>query len=249
MIAIYPLRCALPPVGSPPRAWGGPRWYLPGRAGRHSSDQSFTVCFRLDQGFDMKLLATRHRASLHLAPATPAPPDASHPGPSRTGPSRTAVSAADLGLLLLRMTFGLLLAGHGAQKLFGLFGGHGLTATGKGFAQLGYHPGTFFAGLAGASEFLGGLGLAVGLLTPLAAAAVIGVMINAMIVTAPNGLWETDGGMEYPLCVAVVAITVAAVGAGRLALDRLFRRRDGGLPEAAFALGLGGISAAIVLAV
>jgi putative oxidoreductase len=159
------------------------------------------------------------------------------------------VTAADIGRLLLRMTVGLLLAGHGAQKLFGLFGGQGLTVTGQGFAQLGYHPGTFFAALAGASELLGGLGLAVGLLTPLSAAVVIGVMINAMSVSAPHGLWATHGGLEYPLTIAVVAITVAAIGAGRLALDRLFRRRDGGWPEMAFALGLGGISAAIVLAI
>lgn len=61
---------------------------------------------------------------------------------------------------------GLILAGHGAQKLFGFFGGRGLDITGKGFEALGYRPGTFFAGLAGASEVLGGLGLAVGLLTP-----------------------------------------------------------------------------------
>jgi putative oxidoreductase len=159
------------------------------------------------------------------------------------------VSAADLGRLLLRVTVGLLLAGHGAQKLFGFFGGHGLTATGKAFTQFGYHPGTFFAALAGTSELLGGLGLALGLLTPLSAAVVVGVMINAMAVTAPHGLWDTNGGMEYPLTIAVVAITVAAIGAGRLAADRLFRRRDGGLPEALFALCLGGISAAIILAV
>jgi putative oxidoreductase len=159
------------------------------------------------------------------------------------------VTAADIGRLLLRMTVGLILAGHGAQKLFGLFGGQGLTVTGQGFDQLGYHPGTVFAALAGASELLGGLGLAVGLLTPLSAAVVIGVMINAMSVSAPHGLWDTHGGLEYPLTIAVVAITVAAIGAGRLALDRFLRRRDGGWPEMAFALGLGGISAAIVLAI
>ncbi|KPM55328.1 DoxX family protein [Frankia sp. R43] len=215
----------------------------------------------------MKLLE-RHRTPHHPPPATAArpatparpPPPAPAAFPARSAtPAATlgarrvsrpaAVSAADLGLLLLRLTFGLLLAGHGAQKLFGLFGGEGLSATGRGFAQLGYHPGTFFAGMAGAGELLGGLGLAAGLLTPLAAAAVIGVMINAMIVTVPHGLWETNGGMEYPLCIAVVATAVAAIGAGRLALDRFFRRRDGGLPEMAFAVGLGGLGAAIVLAV
>ncbi|MGW3513795.1 DoxX family protein [Streptomyces sp. NPDC000994] len=157
-------------------------------------------------------------------------------------------SAADCGLLLIRLTYGLLMAGHGAQKLFGLFGGSGLTATGKGFAALGYHPGKFFALIGGGSEFLGGLGLAVGLLTPLAAAALIGMMINAMAtVTGAHGLWETHGGVEYSVCIAVVALAIAAIGPGRLAIDRFFRWGSGGWAEAAFALGLGGIAAAITL--
>ncbi|MBA2950555.1 DoxX family protein [Streptomyces himalayensis] len=171
---------------------------------------------------------------------------ASRPDASTTQPLST--SAADVGILLLRLAVGLLLAGHGAQKLFGIFGGPGLSATGKGFEDLGYSPGVFFAGLAGASEFLGGLGLAVGLLTPLAAAAVVGVMINAMATTSPNGLWAANGGMEFPLCLAVAAITIAAVGPGRLSLDRPFRWRDGGWLSAAVAVGLGAIGAAIVLA-
>ncbi|MEV6835719.1 DoxX family protein [Streptomyces sp. NPDC051133] len=164
---------------------------------------------------------------------------------------RTAVPAsyaADAGILLLRLTFGLLMAAHGAQKLFGIFGGHGLAATGKGFAALGYHPGKVFAAICGGSELLGGLGLAVGLLTPLAAAAVIGVMINAMVtVTGAHGLWETDGGVEYSVGICVVALAVAALGPGRLALDRFFRWGRGGWAEAALALGLGGASAAIAL--
>ncbi|MGW1028186.1 DoxX family protein [Streptomyces sp. NPDC002577] len=157
-------------------------------------------------------------------------------------------SAADAGILLLRLAVGLLLAGHGAQKLFGIFGGPGLTATGKGFADLGYKPGDFFAGLAGASEFLGGLGLAVGLLTPLAAAAVVGVMINAMATTAPKGLWAHAGGLEYPLVITAAAIAIAAVGPGMLSLDRPFRWRNGGWLPAGVALGLGAIGAALVLA-
>ncbi|MET9582761.1 DoxX family protein [Streptomyces sp. NPDC006539] len=162
--------------------------------------------------------------------------------------ARPAVSAADCGLLLIRVTFGLLLAGHGAQKLFGLFGGDGLTATGAWFAATGYRPGKVYAVIAGASEILGGLGLTLGLFTPLAAAAVIGVMINAMAtVTAAHGLWTQDGGMEYNLCIAVVALGIAAIGPGRLALDRPFRWGKGGWREAAFALFLAGIASAIVL--
>ncbi|MGW3205660.1 DoxX family protein [Streptomyces sp. NPDC001135] len=161
----------------------------------------------------------------------------------------STVTAADVGLLLIRLTFGLLMAAHGAQKVFGLFGGPGLTATGKGFAALGYHPGKLFAAIGGLSELLGGLGLALGLLTPLAAAALIGVMINAMVtVTAAHGLWDADGGVEYSVCIAVVALSVAAIGPGRLAADRFFRWGGGGWKQAALALGLGGAAAAITLA-
>ena len=165
------------------------------------------------------------------------------------GPGPPPVRAADVGLLLLRLTTGLLLAGHGSQKLFGLFGGHGLVLTGKWFAHVGYRPGQVFAGLAGACELLGGLGLAAGLLTPLAAAALVGVMINAMTVTSPHGLWETEGGLEYPLTITVVAIVVATIGPGRLSLDALLRTpwRNGGLRWGAFALCAGGIGAAIIL--
>ncbi|WP_408649348.1 DoxX family protein [Streptomyces herbicida] len=157
-------------------------------------------------------------------------------------------SAADWGLLLIRLTFGLLMAAHGAQKLFGILGGHGLTAVGHSFAGLGFRPGKLFAAIAGLSEFLGGLGLALGLLTPLASAALIGVMINAMAtVTGAHGLWETDGGVEYNVCITVVALAVAAIGPGRLAVDRFLPWGAGGWGAAAFALGLGGAAAAITL--
>ncbi|MEU8589205.1 DoxX family membrane protein [Streptomyces sp. NPDC048664] len=174
----------------------------------------------------------------------PAPPGgpAVHPAPA------SWLSARDGGLLLIRLAFGLLMAGHGAQKLFGLFGGAGLTATAKGFESLGYRPGKAFATVGGLAELLGGLGLALGLLTPLAAAAIIGVMINAMVdVTAAHGLWETDGGVEYNVCIAVVALALAATGPGRVAVDRIFPWRDGGWAAAALALGLGGAAAAITL--
>lgn len=169
--------------------------------------------------------------------------------PAARPPAVLRSSASDWGLLLLRLTFGLLMAGHGAQKLFGLFGGTGLTATGRGFAALGFRPGKVFAVVCGLSESLGGLGLALGFLTPLAAAALIGVMINAMVtVTGAHGLWETSGGVEYNVCIAVTALAIAAIGPGRLAVDRFFRWGTGGWPEAAVALGLGGIGAAIALA-
>ncbi|MYT28129.1 MULTISPECIES: DoxX family protein [unclassified Streptomyces] len=174
-------------------------------------------------------------------PSPPAERTAQHPA----GPWS---SAGDWGLLLLRLTFGLVMAAHGAQKLFGIFGGQGLAATGKGFEALGYHPGNVFAVICGLSEGLGGLGLALGFLTPLAAAALVGVMINAMAtVTGAHGLWETQGGVEYSLGITVAALAVAALGPGRLAVDRFFPWGRGGWVSVAVALGLGGIGAAITL--
>ncbi|MFG3657651.1 DoxX family protein [Streptomyces sp. NPDC047706] len=160
-----------------------------------------------------------------------------------------ALSASDVAILLLRLAVGLILAGHGAQKLFGWFGGAGLDATAKGFAQQGYEPGTFFAALAGVSELLGGLGLAVGLLTPLAAAAAVGVMFNAMTVAPQFSLWP-DGppAFAYPMLIALAALTIAAVGPGRLSLDVLFPWRDGGWVPFGIALGLGVLAGALVLA-
>ncbi|QIY68307.2 DoxX family protein [Streptomyces sp. RLB1-33] len=151
-------------------------------------------------------------------------------------------------MLLIRLTFGLLLAGHGAQKLFGIFGGDGFTATAKGFAALGYRPGRLYAVMGGGSEFPGGIGFALGLFTSLAAAALIGVMINAMAtVTGAHGSWDTQGGVEYSVCITVNALAIAAIGPGKLAVDRLFPWGKGGWAEAALTLFLGGMGAAIVL--
>ncbi|GAA1013159.1 DoxX family protein [Streptomyces sp. F-3] len=175
-------------------------------------------------------------------------PTSAAPEPAARPAAASRSSASDWGLLLLRLTFGLLMAGHGAQKLFGLFGGGGLSATGRGFESLGYRPGEVFAVFGGLSELLGGLGLALGLLTPLASAALIGVMINAMAtVTGSRGLWAADGGLEYNVSIAVVALAIAAIGPGRLAVDRIFPWGKGGWPEAGLALGLGGLGAAVTL--
>ncbi|MBG0852589.1 DoxX family protein [Streptomyces spinoverrucosus] len=165
-----------------------------------------------------------------------------------TRPAPRPVGAADVGVLLLRLAVGLILAGHGAQKLFGMFGGPGLDATGKAFAQQGYEPGVFFAGLAGASEVLGGLGLAVGLLTPLAAAATVGVMINAMAVAPEYSLWPAGPpSFAHPLLFAVGALAIAAVGPGRLSLDAFFPWRDGGWIPFLVALGLGVLGGVLVV--
>jgi putative oxidoreductase len=126
----------------------------------------------------------------------------------------------DTGLLLLRVVLGLLMMGHGSQKLFGWFGGHGLEGTGGAFHGMGYRPGKFWAAVAGASELGGGCLLALGLLTPLGAAAIIGTMFNAaMAVHAKNGVWITSGGFEYTLVIATGAATLAFTGPGAASLD------------------------------
>jgi putative oxidoreductase len=154
----------------------------------------------------------------------------------------------DTGLLIIRLFVGLLLAGHGAQKLFGWFGGHGLAGTGTFFESLGYKPGKPHAALAGLSEAGGGLLFAVGLLTPLAAAVIIGVMLNAIVAAHwKNGLWVTDGGYEFPLTNAVVALAVACIGPGSVSADSIIGWHLGGIEWGFAALVIGAVTAAVPL--
>ena len=126
----------------------------------------------------------------------------------------------DIGLLVIRVIVGLTLAGHGVQKLFGWFGGGGLKQTARGFDRMGYRPGSLMALLAGTGEAGGGVLLALGLLTPLAAAAGIAVMVNAMSVHLTKGFWNSKGGLEFPLTIATVFAGIAVAGSGRFSLDR-----------------------------
>jgi putative oxidoreductase len=155
----------------------------------------------------------------------------------------------ELGLLILRVVVGALFAGHGAQKLFGAFGGGGLDGTAGFFENLGLRPGWLHARAAGTAEFTGGLLLALGLFTPLAAAALIAVMTTAVItVHAPNGIWNTNKGYEYNLVIVAVAFTLAAVGAGAWSLDDAFGfdLHGAGWAIGALAVGLaGGIGAVL----
>src|SRR5690348_980300 len=106
----------------------------------------------------------------------------------------------DIGLLLLRLAVGLTLAAHGTQKLFGWFGGYGLDGTGQFLETIGFRPGRRAALKAGLVETGGGLLLALGLLTPLAAALVVSDMfVAAVSVHLKNGFFVTSGGYEYNL--------------------------------------------------
>ncbi|MER7975102.1 DoxX family protein [Streptomyces sp. NPDC096080] len=134
-------------------------------------------------------------------------------------PTAAPVHAYDAGLLIVRLVLGLTVAAHGAQKLFGWFGGGGLDGTGQFFALSGYPAGRTMAVVAGLSETLGGLGLVLGLFTPLAGAAVLGTMVNALAVKWGGGFFAPDG-VEYELLLAATAAGLALTGPGRIAVDR-----------------------------
>jgi putative oxidoreductase len=126
----------------------------------------------------------------------------------------------DLGLLLIRVIFGLVFAAHGAQKLFGWFGGHGLAGTGGWMESMGFRPGKTFATAAGLGEFVGGLLFALGFLGPVGPALMLSVMLVASItVHRKNGLFATNNGIELPLLYATGAIGVSLIGPGRFSLD------------------------------
>jgi putative oxidoreductase len=126
----------------------------------------------------------------------------------------------DTGLLVLRLVLGLTMATHGAQKLFGAFGGPGLDGTGKMFGQMGYPNGKLMATVAGLCEGGGGLALTLGLLTPLAGAALFGTMVNVLSVKWGSGFFA-PAGMEYEVLLTAGAAALALTGPGRIAVDRL----------------------------
>ncbi len=126
----------------------------------------------------------------------------------------------DLGILILRAVVGLVFFGHGAQKLLGWFGGKGLAGHTSFMENLNVHPSRFWAVISALSEFLGGLGLAFGFLTPLAAAALVGSMLVAIVrVHWARGFWNGNGGIELPLVLAVAALVVGLTGSGVYSLD------------------------------
>ncbi|MEU9389744.1 DoxX family membrane protein [Streptomyces sp. NPDC048324] len=131
----------------------------------------------------------------------------------------TAFDRRDVGLLLLRLGAGGVLAAHGAQKLLGWFGGHGIEGTGKFMESVGYTPGRASATAAGLAEAGGGTLLALGLATPAAGAAAAGAMAGAAAVHAPNGFFNQEGGYEYAATLGLAATGLAVTGPGRLSLD------------------------------
>jgi putative oxidoreductase len=154
----------------------------------------------------------------------------------------------DIGLLLLRLTVGLTLAAHGTQKLFGWFGGPGLNATGQFFEIIGFLPGRRQALLAGLAETGGGLLLAVGLVTPVAAAIVFSVMLVAAVsVHIKKGFFITNGGYEYTLVLGVSGLTLAFTGPGSLSFDALLGYSRSGAFWGLAALLVGVVGAVVPL--
>ncbi len=150
----------------------------------------------------------------------------------------------DLGLLILRLVVGGLMIGHGTQKLFGWFGGHGLRGTARFLESMGYRPGTPMAVIHGTAEAGGGLLLAAGFLTPLGAAAIAGVLFTAIVtVHWSSGVWNENGGLEFPLVLATSGLTSAFVGPGRLSIDSAL-----GIDLAGTAWGLAALALAVVAA-
>jgi putative oxidoreductase len=126
----------------------------------------------------------------------------------------------EVALLIARATVGGLLAGHGAQKLFGWFGGSGLKGTAGMMESLGLRPGATWAPVAALSEFGGGLLTALGLLNPLGPIAIIAAMSMATVkVHRGKPIWATAGGAELPVTNMAVALAIALAGSGRYSLD------------------------------
>ncbi|WP_339869156.1 DoxX family protein [Pseudohongiella nitratireducens] len=140
--------------------------------------------------------------------------------------TRLLQSHAGWAAFVLRVPVGIILIAHGAQKLFGWFGGYGLEGTGQFMASLGLEPGYLMALLAGSAEFFGGLALVLGILTRPAALMSAFTMAVAMFTAhIGNGLFMANNGYEYALTLLVVSAALAIQGAGRFSLDALLLRQ------------------------
>ena len=139
---------------------------------------------------------------------------------------RLLATEAGFGPLALRIPVGIIFAAHGAQKLFGAFGGPGLEGTGQWMASIGLAPGVLMALLAGGAEFFGGLALLLGLLVrPAAAALSIAMLVAIVTVHIDKGLFMSNNGYEFGLALLAVAVSLLIIGAGRASVDRVLAAR------------------------
>jgi putative oxidoreductase len=156
-------------------------------------------------------------------------------------------STLDVGLLALRVGVGGTLFAHGAQKLFGWFGGDGLDATAGAFGGMGFKPAKPSAALAGLSE-AGGALIALGAATPVAAAGAVGAMIGASAVHKPAGFFAMSGGYEYPATLGLASAALALTGPGRYSVDAALGHRFNTSRLAIGALAAAGAGAGFVVA-
>jgi len=130
------------------------------------------------------------------------------------------VDSADLGLLVLRLVVGLTFAAHGAQKAFGWWAGPGYAGWTGALQGMGWRPAPLWALISVAAELVAGLLLALGFLTPLASAALIGQsVVIVFTVHWPNGFWNSKGGWEFPTSLAAGATAIGLTGPGAISLD------------------------------
>ena len=135
-------------------------------------------------------------------------------------------SDAGLAAFALRVPVGIILAAHGAQKLFGWFGGYGLEGTGQWMASIGLEPGYLMALLAGGAEFYGGLALVFGLLTrPAAAVSAFTMLVAIFSVHFEHGLFLTNNGYEYALALFAATVALTIQGAGSFAVDNTLAKK------------------------
>lgn len=135
--------------------------------------------------------------------------------------ARVLATRAGWAPLALRVPVGIIFAAHGAQKLFGWFGGHGLTGTAQWMESIGLAPGVLMVLLAGGAEFFGGLALILGLLVrPAAAALSVAMLVAIFTVHIGHGLFMSNNGYEFALALLAISIAVMIEGAGKLSLDK-----------------------------
>ena len=145
---------------------------------------------------------------------------------TRSFTQRLLAPGAGWGPLALRIPVGLIFAAHGAQKLFGWFGGYGLEGTGQWMGSIGLAPGYLMALLAGSAEFFGGLALMLGLLVrPAAAALAFAMLVAILSVHIDKGLFVSNNGYEFGLALLAVSLSLVVTGAGRASLDAALASR------------------------
>ena len=155
-----------------------------------------------------------------------------------------------IGLLIVRLVFGTVMAAHGTQKLFGWFGGYGIAGTGGFFESIGFRPGRVLALAAGLGEIVSGLLVVGGLFGPIGPALMLSVMIVAISVHWSNGLFAANHGIELPLLYGAAALALAWTGYGVYSLDALLGIAGFWTPQltaTALAIGVFGGVANLVL--